>query len=507
MLTPSSSLFLAAQPDALPSGSVHVVFFDLQKIVQTAQAMADTVWDFSIMIAFVLMVFGAIQGFLHADQRRFFATLLRLTIVVSLISGTKIWKGWLHDAVQGIANNTVSINMQLTNPAQTVTFTSTMRPDIGMIEQVLKAKYPDPTARVTPANSQNSQNSAWWDVSGWYQKIVNEADQQLKKFNIFEWGMWIVRNIILSILVLFFRLCVWVVYLMTMLQQVVIIFLSIYVPIALAELSIHSLRNQGLSFLKTLVGAHCWPIGWVFVNIITVAMLDGLPQPDPMNLGSILLCLIYIIPIFLWTLIGHFLAPFYAQKIVVHGGVALQGFTGAMLAVTGQMTGAVYGAIAAGATGALAGAKSPASRTSRHANWNPEVTGPNSISGQQDCALPLAAGRSADGGRKGFPPFFDQCGGGGTRKQSSSAKAAQLIGNAFNGAENLVTSGVNAAGQLATTAGNVAGTLGALTAEGARESVGNARGFLYASPKIRTTRSWSDSSSRARRYLSDDEYS
>jgi hypothetical protein len=500
---------LAGQSTA-PLPSVQQAFgpiMDTEKLVVTAQKMADTLSDVALMIAFVLMVVGAIEGFLHGEQRKFFSTLVRLIIVTCLIFGAPFWRQWLHDAADGIANRTVSIQMQLGNPAQTFTFRSSARPDLDMIQNILKAKYPSPFQQ----NNQNSSTSGskGGDSIAWFKKIVDEISRKLKYASVFEWANFVIREIVLWLLSLIFRFCIFVAELMTLLQQVIIIFLSIYLPIALAELSIHALRTQGIMYLKTFVGAYCWPVGWVFVNIITVAMLSGLPQADPDNLGSVLLCLLGVIPIFFWTSIGHLLAPFYAQKIVTQGGAALQGFTGAMLATAGPQTASAYSGIAKALGGGIRGISHGMgtginafgkrfSGSTQQSNYQNGPGADQAFSSQSGEACgPMGAAGNA---RQAFPSS------GFSRRESSSSKAANLLGGTVNGAGDLLGAGLDGIGQVLSSAGNLSGTLGSLTAHAAGDSIGSARNLSPARPRYRRSArsgAWQNSSDRAQQYLWD----
>src|SRR5260221_572534 len=57
-------------------------------------------------------------------------------------------------------------------------------------------------------------------------------------------------------------ICEWILVMMNFLQRAIVIFLDLYVPIALAEFSVHSLQNQGQAFFKNYVGVHeeCLPL-------------------------------------------------------------------------------------------------------------------------------------------------------------------------------------------------------------------------------------------------------
>ncbi len=498
-------------PSPLPgtgSGSAFTGFLDVQKVIDTAQNFADNLAEISLVIAFVLLVVSAVQNFLRADQRHFFGTVLRLMLITSLIFGGKTWRNWLDQAANGITKSTVATQMQLTSTGKPVMFQYTLQPDLAMIDDVLNRKYPNPqnttNSNETPTGPNSSQSN---DKSPSILQFNAWFAWQLMHSGSFEWAMGFVRNLLLWLVLLLFRSCDFVVRLMQLLQQVILIFLSIYLPIGLAELTVHSLRSQGVLYLKTLVGAYCWPVGWVFVNIITVGLLDGMSQIDPLNLGSILLGLIAIIPIFFWTLIGHFLAPFYAQKIVTHGGAALQGFAGSMLAATGPLTGAAYSGIA---STVAAGIRQVGGGLSNMVNGfgrglfgakNSQAGAANSVG--QDRGLPaLADGRAFASGlaRTEFPGNRGGSRGGRT---SSSSKAKNLVGGIITGAADALAAPLDTADSLTSVGGNLMGSLGSLTAHAAGDSVGAAHGLSSFGALTKRNGRVTNSSNRAQQYMWD----
>jgi opacity protein-like surface antigen len=134
------------------------------------------------------------------------------------------------------------------------------------------------------------------------------------------------------------------------LQQAIVVFLDLYVPIALAEFSVRGLQSQGEAFFKNYIGVHAWPVGGVFANLVTLALLQALSAPHSENPVEILGAIVWSVPILLWVIIGHVIGPFYAQKVVARGGAELQTFAGAMIAAVGGTTGASYaGALRFGA--------------------------------------------------------------------------------------------------------------------------------------------------------------
>ncbi|MBV9273874.1 MAG: hypothetical protein JO333_08260, partial [Verrucomicrobia bacterium] len=77
------------------------------QIITGMQTIADQILPVFLSIAFVLLVFGAMRGFMQPDTRHFLGNILRATILVALIGN---WQG-----VTGIVTNTANAfcNLQI----------------------------------------------------------------------------------------------------------------------------------------------------------------------------------------------------------------------------------------------------------------------------------------------------------------------------------------------------------------------------------------------------------
>lgn len=63
-------------------------FFNLTPLLNQIRAIADDYRPATMMIAFVLLVFGTLRGFLQCEVHRFFQNLLHVTVLVCLIGNT-----------------------------------------------------------------------------------------------------------------------------------------------------------------------------------------------------------------------------------------------------------------------------------------------------------------------------------------------------------------------------------------------------------------------------------
>jgi hypothetical protein len=305
---------------AVTDGSVNL---HLQEILAAMQNIERQIQPIAIVVGFVLLVFGTMRGFLEADSRKFMLNLLRATIIVCLIGHWFQVKQWLVYAADALTQYRVDVNLAAFGQgSQGVTVTE----NVDEIRSIIAAKV--------TAKSDSKNQLTGWDI---FNPI--QAAQKLFNANVSHLLSAVLWHIYMGTLFI----CEWIVVMMSFLQQAIVVFLDLYVPIALAEFSVRGLQSQGEAFFKTYIGVHAWPVGWVFANLVTLALLQALPAPHSDNPVEILGAIVWSVPILLWVIIGHVVGPFYAQKVVARGGAELQTFAGAMIAAVGGTTGATYG--------------------------------------------------------------------------------------------------------------------------------------------------------------------
>jgi hypothetical protein len=269
-----------------------------------------------------------------------------------------------------------------------------------------------------------------------------------------------------TIFLLALLLCELIVVLMEVLQNCILVFLGLYVPIGFAEFSIPGLRGQAEAFFKTYIGVQCWPIGWVFVNVVTIALCQNLIAPNQENLGQLLIAILWCVPVLLWVVIGHVLAPFYTQKIVTRGGAELQGFVGAMISAVGGSTGSVYGAGFSFGRWWARKLSNMGQATNHARGW------------ERPSAKPAHDSSSQENGSG------DSHGLGGEKLLSDSVPATKA--NEGGALAQVTRVGVKGVGKLwdtgefgVRTAGSMANTLGALVADASGNRVGPERNFSF----------------------------
>ena len=290
--------------------SVTSFLSGLLKIIPGIQSVAGQIAPYFLCVAFVLLVFGSMRGFLQNDTRHLFGNLVRVVILIALMGNWQTLENAIENAVNAFCSLQVSSSFFATNP------NGTGRLDLSGLFKAIANKA---------AGVNASQNALQQIIS-----TINALTHPL-------------CQILYGIYVLALLLCEFIAAGMNVLQQCIIIFLNLYVPIGFAEFLIPNLRGQAETFFKAYIGVQCWPIGWVLANLVTVNLLQALTPPDPWDTGALVLAIILCVPLILWMVIGYVIAPFYVQNVVMRGGAELQAFVGAMISAVGGTSGAVYG--------------------------------------------------------------------------------------------------------------------------------------------------------------------
>jgi hypothetical protein len=310
-------------------------FFNLTPLLNQIRAIADDYRPAAMMIAFVLLVFATLRGFLQCEVHRFFQNLLQVTVLVCLIGNTDGLITLFQNAANGLAAWPVTRQINVGNLK--VNFTTGQRPVIEELLQVLQEKTQNPaagqsSAAVSSSGSAKNDGINVVDLALNAGKTVTAAATQTVG-----WLMDSARNLAWQALFgayfLSLLLCKAVIILMAFLQGVLVILFGLYAPIGFAELSIPAFKHKGQGFFLTFVGLLCWPIGWSFVNAVTLQLFQALPAPQNQSFPALIAAIVASVPILLWVFVGHVLCPTFAQKVVIRGGGAIQAMAGAMVGV------------------------------------------------------------------------------------------------------------------------------------------------------------------------------
>jgi hypothetical protein len=431
----------------------------LQEILAAMQNIERQLQPLAIVVAFVLLVFGTMRGFLETDSRKFMLNLLRATIIVCLIGQWFQVKQWLGYAADGLTQYRVNVSFSAVGQGSRQI---TVAENVDEIRSVIQQ-------RITQRSDGKNQLNAG-DLANPFQAV-----QKVFNANVTHYLSLVLWHIYMGTLFI----CEWIIVMMSFLQQAIVVFLDLYVPVALAEFSIHSLQNQGQAFFKNYVGVHAWPVGWVFANLVTLALLQALPAPHASDLVEILGAIVWSIPILLWVIIGHVIGPFYAQKVVLRGGAELQAFAGAMVAAVGGTSGSFY-------AGALRAGSGSLRRLGKAIN--PEEK--NQAEGWR---------QASSSGWTDAPEFVGSSGNVGTIRRQGTGIGGWVRGFIGGGAEWGAKASDFSAG-VSETGGNFASTVGSMIANASGNRIGPEGHFRFGSFR-KTEPGPNRSSQRARWYL------
>ncbi len=215
---------------------------------------------------------------------------------------------------------------------------------------------------------------------------------------------------------------------MQFVQKVVVIGFKLYTPIAVAEYAHRSLKSKALGFFLTFVGVLTWPVGWSLVNTVTLGIFKSLPAPQNQNFATLMIAIVLAIPVLLWVLIGHVLAPIFVQKVVIRGGAVIQGFAGTVFSAVGASSMAIYSGGLAGSASWLAQMKQSPGRDEPTAS--PVDYAPNREAGESFVEpLGASAAEQAESGAPGRSRIFR-----GRREQAPAPQESSGMGAGVLGA-------------------------------------------------------------------------
>ena len=329
-------------------------FLNLEPLVASIQAVLNDYQPAAYAIAFVLLTVGTMREFLFPETRRFVEALLRAVLLVASISFAPKFIDWCDQAARALAELPAAEQVNLGD--QSYSIKSGQTPAITQLEQVLQAKIEgsgltsssgsgsegansqkSPQFSANPLDFGKDMGIAWSYIAGFTQNLAWE--------------------ILFAIYLLCLLLCKVIILLMQFVQKVVIIGFKLYTPIAIAEYAHRSLKSKAVGFFLTFVGVMSWPLGWSLVNSVTLGIFKTLPAPQNQNFATLMVAIVLAVPVLLWVLIGHVVAPIFVQKVVIRGGAVIQGFAGTVFSAVGASSLAIYSGGMAGTASLLAHTK------------------------------------------------------------------------------------------------------------------------------------------------------
>jgi hypothetical protein len=315
-------------------------FLDLEPLLNSIQSRLNGYLPAVYLIAFVMLVAGAIREFLYPELRRFMQSILRYVLLVALIGFLPSFINWCDQAFKALAELPAAQTVKFGDSSYSIK--STDGSTVIAIEEVLESKIAMPNTGPqrsggNKAPAQDSPEFSWnpldlgKNASAAWNYVVGR-------------GVNLVWQILFAIYLLCLLLCKSIILIMQFIQKATIIGFKLYAPIAVAEYAHHSLKGKATGFFLTFVGIMTWPVGWSIVNVVTLAVLKSVPGPQDQNFATLIVAIVLAIPVLLWVVIGHVIAPIYMQKIVLRGGAVIQGFAGTICSVVGAGSAAAFAA-------------------------------------------------------------------------------------------------------------------------------------------------------------------
>jgi hypothetical protein len=426
------------------------------------------------------------REFLYPESRRFIDALLRAILLVATISFAPSLIDWCDQAARALAELPAAKQVNL--GGQSYSIKSGQAPAITQLEQVLQAKIEGSNSTQNNAGSEaaNSQKSPQFSAN----PLDFGKDMGIAWSYIAGFTQNLVWEILFAIYLLCLLLCKVIIVLMQFLQKVVVIGFKLYTPIAVAEYAHRSLKSKAISFFLTFVGVLSWPVGWSLVNSVTLGIFKSLPAPQNQNFATLMIAIVLAVPVVLWVLIGHVVAPIFVQKVVIRGGSVIQGFAGTIFSAVGASSLAIYSGGMAGTASWLAHMKSSAGRDEqdpRQADYAPNQ-GPGEFFAEP--IIPSVGDQSGSEGQ-GPTPFFR-----GAEGQAQFARGLSGMGAGMMGA----------GAAMMNRFGSVARFIGHAVVEGSGEGSGlEYRALAAFGPNGRSSRTYANQANRsslqARRYI------
>src|SRR5271165_5884129 len=336
-------------------------FLNLEPLVNSIEAVLNDYRPAAYAIAFILLVVGTMREFLYPETRRFLQAVLRAVLLVATISFASDFIDWCDQAAKALAQLPAAQQVSFGNSSYSMKPGET--PTVTQLEQVLQTKiegtgFDKGNSGSGTGATQFSGNPldfgkdigiAWGYIAGFTENLVWE--------------------ILFAIYLLCLLLCKVIIILMQFLQKMVVVGFKLYTPIAVAEYAHRSLKSKAIGFFLTFVGVLAWPVGWSLVNAVTFGVFKSLPAPQNQNFATLMIAIVLAVPVLLWVLIGHVMAPIFVQKVVIRGGAVIQGFAGTMFSAVGASSMAIYSAGLAGSANGFRNVKQKDGQDVAEARW------------------------------------------------------------------------------------------------------------------------------------------
>ena len=325
-------------------------------------------------------------------------------------------------------------------------------------------------------------------IGGWVSNTMNSVRDGV--YTVF--GT-LLRMIFCLIIYVLLAVSALVMAVMLLMQQVIIRFGAIFLPVFIAGLLTGYFRTQAINYCTGMIGVMLWPLGWAFVNIGTISLtravmatvrtiltpvsmgvsgaggrvLDSIVNGQTMPfqyMGTLFIAIVGALLILAWILVGMIGGAYALQKMVTSGASIAQSMvTGAANAAmsaagAGLSTAGFLAASKLAGAGALAGG---AGGLDASASGSAESSVPPPLPKSVPPPLPQQGGGDKDGPQNNATADGNQTdskGGGGGSGGGGGGGGGKSFGQRF--ADGLATAGPMTLSALGKTFQNAANSDG-----------------------------------------------
>jgi hypothetical protein len=242
----------------------------------------------------------------------------------------------VYALVQQIVQRVPSLSWILVNNPTDITFMMNFDAPYKAIAQYVKGSF-------------QHEDTHWWEV--------------LKQ------GEYFARSAMVFVAGMAAAVTVFIMEAMLVLQKLILVSSRLFLPLAIASLSLPAASGAGVKFIKAIIGTTAMPLAWAIGHLGTMAVLSHLQTPTwDASLGEVFREVAILAGICIWMFVVTTAGPSALSALVIAGnnpGASVLGKAGGEVANLASNVvkdsavagGAMAGAAMGGAAGVAAGAK------------------------------------------------------------------------------------------------------------------------------------------------------
>jgi hypothetical protein len=271
------------------------ILVPIQQIVQ----IVEKVLPAFILVAVMIAVIGYQMSLIRADS--VFAPTSKLIIILACIAGAPWMLGIAQDIVKdlvgAVADASPNMGWIRVNSPNNASLSMDFSKPFGIMSQYIAGKTGPPP--------------------------------QADLFHLDKWADYLTRAFFILLTAGVACFTVFIMQAMLVIQKLIMVFSKPLLPIFIACLNLPATRASGETFLTSIAGVMCWPVGWAIVHIGTMAAFQALSPPSLTTpLGELLLAFGVFAVVCLWPVVGTIGAPCLIAMTVTSGANFAQSMVG-----------------------------------------------------------------------------------------------------------------------------------------------------------------------------------